>query len=144
MCLESFFLKEKLRDYKPSEVHCIQYVGDNPNINVTKLADAFHMTTGGVIKLTKKLMERGLLSKHRTLENKKEVYFTLTEKGKEIYNIHCKLNEQFEQRDREVFNSITDEMYESIKSFFSLYVKHLESEMEKVVIDTSFDMINRL
>ena len=87
MCLESFFLKQNLKEYKPSEIHCIQYVGDNPNVNVTKLADAFNMTTGGVTKLTKRLIGKKLLSTHKSLDNKKEIYFTLSDKGKEIYNI---------------------------------------------------------
>ena len=73
MCLEGFFLKQKLKEYKPSEIHCIQYVGDNPNVNVTKLADAFAMTTGGVTKLTKKLIEKNLLSAHKSPDNKKEI-----------------------------------------------------------------------
>lgn len=91
MCLESFFLKQNLKEYKPSEIHCIQYVGDNPNVNVTKLADAFNMTTGGVTKLTKRLIGKKLLSTHKSLDNKKEIYFTLSDKGKEIYNIHHSL-----------------------------------------------------
>ena len=35
MCLESFFLKQNLKEYKPSEIHCIQYVGDNPNTGMS-------------------------------------------------------------------------------------------------------------
>ena len=34
-------LKKALKDYKPSEVHCIDYIGNHSESNVTQLADAF-------------------------------------------------------------------------------------------------------
>lgn len=144
MCLESFFLKQNLKEYKPSEIHCIQYVGDNPNVNVTKLADAFNMTTGGVTKLTKRLIGKKLLSTHKSLDNKKEIYFTLSDKGKEIYNIHHILDIQFQQRDKKIFDTITDETYTAILNFFGVYSKHLDEELEKAGIDTHSGVINKL
>lgn len=82
MYLEGACLKKRLKDYKPSEIHCIQYIGDNPNTNVKKLADAFRMTTGGITKLTKKLIGRQLLRAYQIPDNKKEIYFALTKKGR--------------------------------------------------------------
>lgn len=144
MCLEGFLLKQKLKEYKPSEIHCIQYVGDNPNVNVTKLADAFAMTTGGVTKLTKKLIEKNLLSAHKSPDNKKEIYFTLTAKGMEIYQTHHALDIQFHQRDKEIFDNITDETYEAILNFFGVYSKHLDEELKKAGIDIHSGVINKL
>ncbi|SLK23002.1 transcriptional regulator [Clostridium chauvoei JF4335] len=54
--LNNYVMKEKLKDYKPSEVHCIEYIGKNEYSNVTKLSEAFRMTTGGITKITKKLL----------------------------------------------------------------------------------------
>lgn len=144
MCLESFFLKQKLKEYKPSEIHCIQYIGDNSNVNVTKIADAFHMTTGGVTKLTKKLIGKELLSSYQNSDNKKEIYFTLTDTGEEIYKIHCNLDMQFQQRDNEIFNNITDETYKAIMNFFHTYSQHLEVELEKAGINIDSGIINKL
>lgn len=144
MCLEGFFLKQKLKEYKPSEIHCIQYVGDNPNVNVTKLADAFGMTTGGATKLTKKLIEKNLLSAYKSPNNKKEIYFTLTAKGMEIYKTHHALDVQFQQRDKEIFDNIMDETYEAILNFFDTYSRHLDEELKKAGIDTHSGIINKL
>lgn len=144
MCLESFFIKQQLKDYKPSEIHCIQYVGENPNSNVTKLADAFNMTTGGITKLTKKLIDKNLLCTYKSPDNKKEIYFTLTDKGKDIYSIHQMLDIQFQQRDEDFFCSITDETYETIITFFKSYQQHLDSELKKAGIDTHSGIINKL
>ncbi|MCD8355705.1 MAG: MarR family transcriptional regulator [Clostridia bacterium] len=144
MCLESIHIKRRLKEYKPSEIHCIQYIGDNPNSNVTKLADAFNMTTGGVTKLTKKLIEKNLLDTYKSPNNKKEIYFTLTDKGRKIYSIHQALDIEFQQRDREIFDGITEDTYASMMNFFKQYSEHLDSELEKAGIDTHSGIINRL
>lgn len=144
MCLESFFLIQKLKEYKPSEIHCIQYIGDNPNVNVTKIAEVFNMTTGGVTKLTKKLIAKNLLSTYKNPDNKKEIYFSLTDNGKEIYEIHCELDTQFKLRDKEIFDNMTEETYETIMNFFSAYSQHLDLELEKAGIDIHSGVINKL
>lgn len=144
MYLEGLCLKNKLSDYKPSEIHCIQYIGNNPNSNVTKLADAFRMTTGGVTKLTKKLIEKRLLDTYKSPENRKEIYFTLTDEGKKIYSIHENLEKEFQKRDKDIFDNITDETYMNIINFFKSYGQHLDNELGKAGIDIHSGVLDRL
>ena len=56
--LNKFELEDSLKGYKPSEVHCIEYIGKNADPNVTKLAEAFYMTNGAISKMTKKLIKK--------------------------------------------------------------------------------------
>ena len=144
MCLESFYIKNRLKDYKPSEIHCIEYIGNNPNSNVTKLADAFRMTTGGITKLTKKLIEKNLIETYKSPDNKKEIYFRLTDYGKEIYKIHDNLDKEFQKRDKDIFNQITEEEYICIIHFFNMYSHHLDNELEKAGIDIKSGVLNKL
>lgn len=133
--LESYIQKNKLKGYSPSEIHCIQYVGSNPNSNVTKLADAFRMTTGGVTKLTKKLVEKNLLEAYKSSDNRKEIYFRLTSQGQELYKMHEKLNEEFDERDSGILQQITTEEYECLLHFANIYNSHLDIELQKAGID---------
>lgn len=58
MRLDSFKRKDSLKGYNPSEIHCITYIGEDKDSNVTKLAESFNMTRGAISKLTKKLVKK--------------------------------------------------------------------------------------
>ena len=76
--LNKIKMEDSLKDYKSSEVHCIEYIGKNAGPNVTRLAEAFYMTNGAISKLTKKLIKKGLIESYQKPGNKKEIYFKLT------------------------------------------------------------------
>jgi len=124
-------MEESLKGYKPSEVHCIEYIEKNEDSNVTKLAESFYMTRGAISKLTKKLIERGLIESYQKSDNKKEIYFRLTEKGKVIYQIHEDLHNEFHERDKAVFEQVSEEQFDSMLNFVDKYSQHLDAEIKK-------------
>ncbi|MFF2154871.1 MarR family transcriptional regulator [Paenibacillus chitinolyticus] len=124
-------MENSLKGYKPSEVHCIEYIEKNVDSNVTKLAESFYMTRGAISKITKQLLKKGLIESYRKPDNKKEIYFRLTEKGKVIYTIHEDLHKEFQERDKAVFEQITDEQFDSMLSFVETYSRHLDAEIKK-------------
>ncbi|OBZ54785.1 MarR family transcriptional regulator, partial [Bacillus cereus] len=95
-------MEDGLKGFKSSEVHCIEYIENNADSNVTQLAEAFYVTRGAISRMTKKLMKKGLIESYQKSENKKEIYFKLTEQGKEIYKIHEDLHKEFQERDKVV------------------------------------------
>lgn len=137
-------LKKELSDYKPSEIHCLDYIGKHPESNVTQLADAFYMTRGAISKLTKKLIAKGLIDYYQKSNNKKEIYFCLTQKGMEIYKIHEKLHHRFDERDQSVFEQMSKEEMESVLYFAETYNKHLDHELLKLGLDTKSAEIDKL
>jgi DNA-binding MarR family transcriptional regulator len=88
-------MEDSLKGYKPSEVHCIDYIGRHVDPNVAKLAESFYMTTGAISKITTKLIKKGIIESYQKPDNKKEIYFRLTEQGKVIYKIHEELHKEF-------------------------------------------------
>ena len=130
--LNKFKMEESLKGYKSSEVHCIEYIGKNADSNVTKLAGAFYMTNGAISKLTKKLIEKGIIESYQKSDNRKEIYFRLTEQGKVIYKIHETLHKEFQERDQSVFSRITEEEFDSMLNFVKKYNSHLDMEIEKL------------
>ncbi|PFV70983.1 MarR family transcriptional regulator [Bacillus sp. AFS059628] len=124
-------MEEGLKGFKSSEVHCIEYIENNADSNVTQLAEAFYVTRGAISRMTKKLINKGLIESYQKSENKKEIYFRLTARGKEIYKIHEELHNEFQERDKAVFEQVTEAEFNSIISFVEKYSRHLDAEIKK-------------
>ena len=135
--LNKFKMEDILKEYKPSEVHCIEYIGKNADSNVTKLAAAFYMTRSAISKLTKKLMDKGYVESYQKPDNKKEIYFRLTEQGKEIYTIHEGLHKEFQERDKAVFEDVTDEQFDGMIRFVERYSRHLDDEIRNMELEVN-------
>ncbi len=139
--LNKFKMENSLKGYKSSEVHCIEYIGRNADSNVTKLAEAFYMTSGAISKLTKKLIKKGIIESYQRPDNKKEIYFRLTSQGQAIYKIHEELHKEFQERDSAVFEQITEEQFDNMLRFVERYSRHLDSEIKKLGVDISRNKI---
>ncbi|MGQ0421321.1 MarR family transcriptional regulator, partial [Bacillus sp. HC-Mk] len=58
-------MEEGLKGFKSSEVHCIEYIENNADSNVTQLAEAFYVTRGAISRMTKKLIQKGLIESYQ-------------------------------------------------------------------------------
>ncbi len=134
--LNKFKMEDRLKEYKPSEVHCIEYIGRNIDSNVTKLAESFYMTRSAMSKITKKLIEKGFIESYQKSDNKKEIYFRLTPQGKAINKVHEELHKEFRERDKAVFEPVTEEQFDSMLSFMERYSRHLDAEIKKLGVDS--------
>lgn len=133
--LNRFKMEDRLKGYKPSEVHCIEYIGKNTDSNVTKLAESFYMTRSAMSKIAKKLMEKGFVESYQKPDNKKEIYFRLTGQGQKIYKEHEKLHKEFQERDKAVYEELSEEQFDSMLRFVERYNRHLDEEMKKLDLD---------
>lgn len=134
-------MEDSLKGYKPSEVHCIEYIGKNADSNVTKLAESFYMTRSAISKITKKLMDKGLIESYQKPDNKKEIYFRLTEQGEVINRIHEELHREFRERDKAVFEQVTEEQFDGMLRFVETYSRHLDDEIKKLDIEMKSDSV---
>jgi len=137
--LNKFKMEDSLEGNKPSEVHCIEYIGKNVDSNVTKLAESFYMTRGAISKITKKLIKKGIIESYQKPDNRKEIYFRLTEQGKTINKVHEELHKEFQERDKAVFEQVTEQQFDSMLNFVEKYSRHLDAEIKKQGVD----IINR-
>ncbi len=133
--LDEIKMKGSFKGYKPSELHCIEYIEKNADANVTKLAETFYVTRSAISKITKKLMEKGLVESYQKPDNKKEIYFKLTEQGKAVGRLHEKLHKELQERDQAVFEQVTEEQFDGILSFLERYNQHLDAEIKKLGVD---------
>jgi DNA-binding MarR family transcriptional regulator len=129
--LNKIKMEDALKGYKPSEVHCFEAIGKNADSNVTQLARSFYMTRGAMTKITKKLIKKGIIESYQKADNKKEIYFRLTKQGKAINKAHEELHKGFQERDKAVFEQVTEEQFDSMLSFVEKYCRHLDAEIKK-------------
>ena len=133
--LNKLKMEDSFNGYKSSEVHCIENIGRNVDSNVTKLAESFYMTRGAISKITKKLIKKGIIESYQKMDNKKEIYFRLTEQGQVINKVHEELHKEFQERDKAVFEQVTEEQFDVMLSFVEKYSRHLDAEIEKQGVD---------
>lgn len=133
--LNKFKMEGSFDDYKSSEVHYIECIGRNVDSNVTKLAESLYMTRGAISKMTKKLIKKGAIESYQKPDNKKELYFRLTEEGQRIYKIHEKLHKESQERDKSIFEQVTEEQFDNMLNFIEKYSNHLDAEIKKMNID---------
>jgi DNA-binding MarR family transcriptional regulator len=88
-----------------SELILIKTVNNNPDKNISELADMLYITKGAISQTTNKLIKRGYLRKFKFEDNKKEIYLKLTDKGKIVYNNAMKSYKQPIQKLIKFFNN---------------------------------------
>ena len=127
-CMEGFKkFESKPREYGtgdllyPSEIHTLQMIARESSYNLTQLAAEMKISKSGISKFISKLLEKGFISKNRNVRKGKEVFFTLTEKGRIAYQVH-------EDFDKKIFSNIYDLLdscsYDQIE-----FLEHFLSEM---------------
>lgn len=120
-------LESALNGYTLNEIELIENIALIPNANVTKLAAASYMTRGAISKLTKKLLAKNIIESYQNVENKKEIYFRLTANGQKINNVHQELHQSFLERDKEVFENMTVDEFDTVFRFIGRYRYHLKN-----------------
>ena len=68
-----------------SEAVLIKAIKNNPDKNISELAEMLFITKGAISQTTNKLIKRGYIRKFKFEDNKKEIYLKLTDKGKTAY-----------------------------------------------------------
>ncbi|MBD5095023.1 MAG: MarR family transcriptional regulator [Subdoligranulum sp.] len=71
-----------------SEIHTIVAVGAHEAINVTGLAQLQGTSKSAVSQAISKLVKKGFIEKRTSPDTDNEVILLLTEKGKQVFNMH--------------------------------------------------------
>lgn len=121
-----------LDEYGYSETHCIDYIGKLELPNVTKIAEHMQMTRGAISKMTRKLLAKGLIEKYTLENNKKEVYFKLTDRGMLLYKEHEKRHKLWEKRDMQFLSRYSKEEIELVMKFMKEFNEYLENQIEHI------------
>ena len=72
----------------PKEIHTIEVIGKNKNINIKEVGDYFGVTKSAASQMIKKLTRKSLVKKINPPDNNKEFQLTLTQTGEKAFAIH--------------------------------------------------------
>ncbi|MDX8001082.1 MarR family transcriptional regulator [Xenorhabdus sp. Reich] len=114
---EETLRKYGISDYSLSELHVIQCIGASGLLNITAISQAMKMTKGAISKICAKLLQRSILEKLKMVDNQKEIYFSLTVEGKQIFAVHEKLHQQAEKRWMKILENYSEEELVAIQRF---------------------------
>ncbi|MBW7457072.1 MarR family transcriptional regulator [Paenibacillus sepulcri] len=82
-----------------TEIHVIACIGEHEPINLTAIADRMDISKGNISKICAKLVKQDWARKTQLSDNKKEIFFRLTSRGKKLFDLHeelhVKAQEQF-------------------------------------------------
>jgi DNA-binding MarR family transcriptional regulator len=111
-----------------SEIHTLQAIGNNENINLSELAEILGISKSGVSKFIKKLLSKKMITKSNPLNNRKEVVFNLTKKGWTAYLGHQNFSEQTFNSIYNILSRLDDQQI----LFLETFLHELTSEITKI------------
>ncbi|OXS71951.1 MarR family transcriptional regulator [Priestia filamentosa] len=122
---EQEFNQLELLPSNMSSIHVIECIGHNEPINNIGIATKMNLSKANITKITRKLTKDELIKRFQLSDNKKEIYFKLTSRGKQVFALHEKLH-----------NKKRDQFYELIDNF--------SDDKQKVILEFLGKMINQL
>lgn len=116
-----------------AEIHTINLIGENPEINITKIAKEQGVTKGAVSQMISKLIKKGFIVKSISPNSEAEVRLQLTEEGIIAYKEHRKYHEQsgeiFFSTLRNMSDQEYNEMVKILKEFDELLDKTIKNHL---------------
>ncbi|MDR1147103.1 MAG: MarR family transcriptional regulator [Spirochaetaceae bacterium] len=100
-----------------AEVHLLGIINEHPDENTSQLAARLGITKGAIAQITKKLLEKGLMTSFHPPENKKEVYFEMTKLGKKAVSGHNRHHQRLNSGLMKYFETLSDKDMQTILTF---------------------------
>jgi DNA-binding MarR family transcriptional regulator len=121
--------KKVARDYgvgfllNHAEVHLLDTINQHQGENTSQLALRNGITKGAVAQITKKLLEKELITAFQVPENKKEVYFELTKLGKKAVSGHDRHHRRLNSGLTKYFETLSDKDMRTISAFLDKIIE---------------------
>lgn len=108
------------------DIHMIHSIGLNSGINVTQLARKHGISKSAVSQALRKLERRELVRRYQVPENRKEVLFDLTERGKAAFEAHMAFHQEAEGPFVEEMARFSDEEAGAMEKMIDLLMRRAE------------------
>lgn len=113
-----------------TSVHVIDCIGDYEPINHTGIVEKMGLSKASITKISAKLLEMGFIMRSQLNSNRKEIYFSLTDKGRHVYHLHKELHKEKEERFYQFIESYSEVELQTIGKFMSDLVARAEEYSE--------------
>ena len=123
---------EELHGYNYSEIHTIAAIGDMEFPNVTGISQAMHMTRGAISKITRRLMQNGMIESYMAEGINQKIFFKLTDKGQQLYEEHEKRHNLWLERDNAFLQKYSKKELDEIQQFMMDFNNYLEDKIAEI------------
>ena len=100
--------------------------------NVTGISQAMNMTRGAISKITKRLMQNGLIESYMMEGNNQKIFFKLTEKGQQLYQEHERRHNLWLERDNAFLQKYSKKDLDEIQQFMLDFNNYLEEKISEL------------
>jgi DNA-binding MarR family transcriptional regulator len=104
-------------------VHLLDTINEHPGENTSQLAARNGITKGAIAQITKKLLEKELITTFQIPENRKEVYFELTKLGKKAVSGHDRHHKRLNAGLTKYFEILSDKDMQTIVTFLDVLIE---------------------
>ncbi|PLS09013.1 MarR family transcriptional regulator [Bacillus halotolerans] len=111
-----------------TSIHVIDCIGQHEPINNTGIAKKMNLSKANVTKISTKLIKEEFINRYQLTDNKKEVYFKLTRKGRQIFDLHEKLHKKKELAFYQFLDSFSQDEQHAVLKFLEQLTSRLEAE----------------
>lgn len=112
-----------------AEIHTLVAVGDNPGINITKLAKLLGITKGATSQMIYKLIDKNTIIKSVSPSSDSEVILQLTPDGEKNYSAHANYHRQTNDEAILLINDMPDEFYQNLIDFLVKFEQVIDSRI---------------
>lgn len=117
-------------------IHVLDCIGTHEPINHTSIAAKMNLSKASITKIGTKLLAGGCIKRSQLNDNKKEVYYSLTSKGRELFEVHARMHEMIEQRFIASLTHFTEsELQASLKFFQTMIAERSSFVTSKELIE---------
>nr|WP_245368624.1 MarR family transcriptional regulator [Paenibacillus silagei] len=102
-----------------TSVHVIDCIGDHEPINHTGITKRMNLSKASITNISSKLLEMGFIVRSQMNNNRKESYFSLTDKGRQVYQLHQKMHQEKEEGFYQFIDSYSEAELQTIGKFMS-------------------------
>ena len=99
------------------QMSIINLIGDNPKCNLKLIAQSTDSNTSTVSLQVARLVKLGLLEKHRSSMNQREIVLSLSGEGMKAYEFHKKLDQNWSDTVESLLSGYTKEELAVINAF---------------------------
>ncbi|WP_055107125.1 MarR family transcriptional regulator [Paenibacillus ihumii] len=110
-------LKKLVPRLSISSLHVLDVIYMHDGIIGIDIAREMGLTKGAVSKITRKLLEQGLIRKTQLPDNLKEIYFSVTPLGAELAELHRLFHQEKDQKAMELLASFDGPSLEIVADF---------------------------
>ncbi len=123
----------------PREMHTLELVFDNEDINATGLSRLTGLPKGTISRMMKKLEELSLIEIYKHKDNFKEVHYRVTERGRDAHKAHTQFHQVYGREFYESFDLLPERTKAVLVSTLNEYADYMKSysSLDPVDINSS-------